>query len=204
MALSDRLGAPVVLGTLSQDPMGRIRNSVVSVFGGSVDRIDKNKRVPWAESGFAAGESVRPISAGPHILSAVVCFEAAFGGLTRALVEAGGGPILNLTSDAWFPPTGVGSWGRLQQFAHLPLRAVENRTPVLRVANRGPSAWIDPYGRVRWTSQEAGVDVVTVRAGPGRSLFGRTGDLLGPVALLVSLFALLRRTVEPESPQTLY
>jgi apolipoprotein N-acyltransferase len=54
------------------------------------------------------------------------------------------GLILNVTNDGWFGDTP----GPRQHFAQARLRAVERGIPMVRAANTGISAVIDPYGRV--------------------------------------------------------
>jgi len=76
-------------------------------------------------------------------VAATVGYEAIFPG---AILAEGPRPslILNLTNDAWFGLTP----GPYQHFAQARLRAVEEGLPLVRAANSGISAVVDPYGRV--------------------------------------------------------
>jgi apolipoprotein N-acyltransferase len=75
--------------------------------------------------------------------SPLICYEAIFPG--QVTPEAGRpGWLLNLTNDAWF-----GNFaGPRQHFAISTTRTVEEGLPMVRAANTGISAVIDPYGRV--------------------------------------------------------
>lgn len=52
--------------------------------------------------------------------------------------------IVNVTNDAWFGDTP----GPYQHFRQAQVRAVENGLPLLRAANNGISAVVDPRGRI--------------------------------------------------------
>jgi apolipoprotein N-acyltransferase len=97
---------------------------------------------------FEAGSLLRSISAEglPPILP-MICYEAIFPReFTRDLVPGTSAPklIINVTNDAWFG----NSFGPYQHFSMSKTRAIEQGLPLIRSANTGISAIIDPYGRI--------------------------------------------------------
>jgi apolipoprotein N-acyltransferase len=94
--------------------------------------------------GFIAGDRRRLMSVPqtPRLLP-LICYEIIF---PEEAVPAGERPgwLLNLTNDGWF---GI-STGPHQHFQQARMRTIEQGLPLVRVANTGISAVVDPFGRV--------------------------------------------------------
>lgn len=94
--------------------------------------------------GFSSGPELVPLRIpGLPLAAPLVCYEIIFPG---KVVPQGPRPewLLNLTNDAWFGLTP----GPYQHFAQARMRAVEEGLPLVRAANTGISAIIDPMGRI--------------------------------------------------------
>ena len=146
--------------------------------------------------GFEAGERGGALLVpGLPVVAATICYEAIFPG---AVAAAGARPglILNVTNDAWFGQTP----GPHQHLAQARLRAVEEGLPLVRAANTGISAVIDPYGRLR-ASLPLGAEGVIDAPLPGviaQPPFARFGNAL-VVALVLGcwLAAITARRATP-------
>jgi apolipoprotein N-acyltransferase len=198
-------GAPVALGVL-REVEGRARNALAVVdAGGDVQSIyDKHHLVPFGEyiplaelaghvglrglaeirgPGFGPGPGPATLDLG--VLGRAVpliCYEVVFAHDVNA-APARGHFLLQITNDAWF-----GKWaGPPQHLAQARMRAIEQGLPLMRAANTGISAMIDPFGRVTAALSlgEAGfVDAPLPQPLPPTP-YARAGD--GPVALLLIL-----------------
>ena len=95
--------------------------------------------------------------------------------------------LLNLTNDAWFGA----DFGPQQHLAIARIRAVELGLPVVRAANTGISAVIDPYGRIIHQLPLAAVGVIdsNLPISLPKTLYARFGD--GIFALLCLALACL-------------
>jgi len=107
-------------------------------------------------------------------VSPLICYEVIFPG---EVVAPGARPdwLVNITNDAWFGRS-AGPW---QHFSQVRLRAVEQGLPLVRAANSGISAVIDPYGRVvkSLPLDARGVIDAALPAPLQPTLYARLGDL---------------------------
>jgi apolipoprotein N-acyltransferase len=101
-----------------------------------------NRMVQGAVAEFEAGERIAPLPTPFGPAGPLICYEAIFPEQVRHL--AGAVFLINLTNDAWFGRTAAPR----QHLALTAVRAAENHRWMLRAANTGISAIVDPAGRV--------------------------------------------------------
>lgn len=128
-----------------------------------LDTYDKIRLVPFGEflpfqgileaigleqltrirGGFTAGRGERILNVpGAPPASPLICYEIVFSGDVADGAKRARW-MLNVTNDAWFGTTS----GPYQHFHQARVRAVEEGIPIVRAANSGISAVVDPYGR---------------------------------------------------------
>ncbi len=165
--ISRNLNTPMLIGAPSQtDSKGQINyyNSAFLVDGSEIlSAYDKIHLVPFGEymplswliplgPGMAAREAdftpgaVMTVMSPPTIpsFSVLICYEAIFPALSRIAINNGARFLVNITNDGWFDMTAAPA----QHLSMAKFRAVENRVWLLRSANTGISAAVDPVGRI--------------------------------------------------------
>lgn len=174
---------------------------LVSPGGQLLGRSDKVHLVPFGEyvplgkflpfvdkmvhgiGDFSAGE-ITPLSLNGHSFGVLVCYEAIFPELARAYTNAGSSFLVNITNDAWFGRSSA----PYQHLAMSRFRAIENRRWLVRSANTGVSAIIDPSGQIvnQTALFEEAALVESIQLFKDSTVYGRFGDILPLLFLLVS------------------
>ncbi|RJL12781.1 apolipoprotein N-acyltransferase [Paracoccus siganidrum] len=165
--MAEAAGAPLLLG-IQRRQDGRYYNSLAALdpAGRTTAIYDKfhlvpfGEYIPWGDAmarigitafaaqagrGYSPGDGPAPMSLpGLPAFQPLICYEAIFPQHPRALPQR---PewLLQATNDAWFGQFS----GPYQHLAQARLRAIETGLPLIRAANTGISAVIDPHGRIR-------------------------------------------------------
>jgi apolipoprotein N-acyltransferase len=200
--LPSTLSNHLLLGTISRDRRGRYYNTayMINRQGEIEGAYSKTHLVPFGEytpltayfpflekisvaaGDFFPGPSHEPMITGVGKIGMLICYEGVFPFLTSETVRQGAEMLVNITNDAWFGPTSA----PYQHFAFYVFRAVETDRYVLRAANTGISAIIDPRGR---TTARTGMFKEAVLNGTfslrhGETVYVRYGDYFVVLAFL--------------------
>lgn len=143
---------------------------------------------------FTSGKGFYPLTMDNHRLGVLICYEGIFPEASRYYRNAGADLLVNITNDAWFGMTSA-------PYQHLSMtifRAIENRLYIVRAANTGISAIIDPIGKItaRTNLFEKTSLKETVNFTHDRTFYMLYGDIFVYICLLsivVCIFISIRR-----------
>jgi apolipoprotein N-acyltransferase len=149
------------------------------------------QQITKVQGGFIPGTRRRALDV-PHAprFLPLICYEIIFPGQAVPRGERPGW-LVNVTNDGWF---GISS-GPYQHLQQARVRAIEEGLPVVRAANTGVSAVIDPLGRVV-KSLPLGIEGVLDSALPqpiDPTIYVRAGDGLALLLVGAALVLVLRR-----------
>ena len=201
---------------------GRFTNSVfvLAPDGALRGRYDKEVLVPFAEftplgalelvrrnfgrvRTFSRGAATAPLPTRAGRAGILVCNESMLPELARRRVLDGAEILVSPSNDSWIAHR---NWSRLAFHMAL-VRAIEQRRYLVRVSTSGPSAIVDPWGRVQIESEPKSRAVIAGKLRPRRGLspYARAGDAFAlacaaAVALALAVRAGPRRARAARGP----
>lgn len=212
-AMVKRSGSTVIAGVVMAHPdrQGKpgVYNSAATLApdGHLLAEYDKQHLVPFGEyiptrrylsflgkltneiSDFSAGQEYTLSPINGNRAAILICYEAIFPDLVRRFTGRGADVLINITNDGWYGRSAA----PYQHFEMARVRAIENRRYLIRAANTGISAIIDPYGRViertRLEQQVVLRGVYEYRT--DQTFYARFGDAFAWLCMVLSLGSLI-------------
>jgi len=203
--------APLLFNSTSVESDNRYYNSAIMLGSeGQVDyRYDKMHLVPFGEyvpaaewlgfidpltfevSAFTPGREYRLGQVGNMRFATLICFEGIFPEIGREFQKRGAEIFVIITNDAWYGRTAAPE----QHLQIGAFRAIENRRMVLRAANSGYSAIIDPLGRFRRRTELFESDLIIADAFGYRvrTAYSYLGEWLNIVLIATTVPLAMRR-----------
>ena len=207
----DQWGRPVLFGGLKLTGGGTAQNGLYAHDPAAAERqfTGKHHLVPFGEyvpawipflhtivpeiADFRPASDAGVVAVRGKPIGALICYESLFPEESRSRVQQGAQVLVNVTNDAWYGTTPA-AW---QHFQAARMRAVETGRYVLRAANTGISAIIDPHGRVvsqvPWWTQA--VVQGKYRLSESETPYVRWGDWPLLATLVLLLFPLMGRLI---------
>jgi apolipoprotein N-acyltransferase len=208
--ISRKLGAYLLVGYIDAAGEGPSNSAgLLNPEGNQVSRYDKMHLVPFGEyvpfkrllffaqsltrevGEFIPGADYTMSQMDGHQISTAICYESIFPDLVRRFVKRGSELIVVITNDGWFGQSSA-------PYQHLRMgvvRSVENRRWMVRTANTGISAIIDPYGKIE-AATPIGVRTIldgTAQFRMDRTFYTQYGDVFAYMNVLATVAMILWR-----------
>ncbi len=213
LTMAQNIGVPILFGAPALAQLdGQLgfynRAYLVSANGEVVAHYDKMQLVPFGEYvparsilGFfvnrvvhglgdmVPGDQQTLFTVKGAKLGVLICYESIFPDFTRREVELGANILVNITNDAWYGESSA----PFQVLAMAAMRSVETKVPMVRAANTGISAIIEPSGRItnRTPLFKRGTEIEDVSWRTVRTVYTTVGDLFAEICVLLTMLGLL-------------
>jgi apolipoprotein N-acyltransferase len=182
--------APTVLfGGVSFDGT-HTYNSLMHAEGGVIREVYRKRAlVPINEGRYTPGSTSPALEVQGRGVGISICLDSLFAPFTREAVRRGAQLLVVATDDGFAGRT-------VTPALHLrasSFRAIETGRYLIFANQSGPSALINPRGRItdQLATEERAALLVSVPANAGITPFVRYGDTLGPLAILITLTSLV-------------
>ena len=137
---------------------------------------------------FTAGSELDPLEFGGIAAGVLICYEGIFPEISREYKKRGVDLLVNMTNDAWYGETSA----PYQHMSMVIFRAIENRTYLVRAANTGISAIVNPLGKVVIKSKLFTREVIRGNIGIASvdTIYMRHGDVFAKTCIVISIIML--------------
>ncbi|MEI6610341.1 MAG: apolipoprotein N-acyltransferase, partial [Deltaproteobacteria bacterium] len=138
---------------------------------------------------FSSGGGYFPLSTADRKIGVLICYEGILPFAARMYKNESADILVNITNDAWFGSTSA-------PYQHLSMtifRAVETRLYLVRAANTGISAIVDPRGQILASTNIFQRDSLkgNVKLLKIPTFYAKYGDLLVGVSFILCILCLL-------------
>jgi apolipoprotein N-acyltransferase len=214
--LAARIGVPILFGAPALDIGRSLKSRNRAYMLGADGRVrgyyDKIELVPVGEyvpillkrfvkrmvdapTDFFPGDQQTIFDLGAARIGVLICYESIFPYLSQRAVHAGANVLVNITNDAWYGRSSA----PYQLLAMTVMRAVENRTPIVRVGNTGISAIITPVGRIQDATQlfTRTTEIETVEWKNVIAFYSQAGDAFAWLCSVLLSLGLLAAAIVP-------
>jgi apolipoprotein N-acyltransferase len=162
-----------------------------------VRKLDLLRRAFGRIREFTPGGPTDPLPSVAGLAGVVICNEAMFPEIVAERVQAGATYLINLTNDGWLNDRKLSDIA----FVMAAARAVEYRRYLIRASTSGPSAIVDPLGRIQVRSRPYTRDVISgrIRGFTTTSVYARVGDAFAAVCAAAAFLSLVRAVRRKEA-----
>ena len=148
------------------------------------EQITDLKKLNLGQANFSIGQNDLLFNVKNKKFSSLICFESTFPEINRRHAKLGADFLTYIVNDGWYttPPQPQ------QHMKQSIYRAIENRKTVLRCANTGISAIIDPSGKVREITKLNEKSIITsfIKKGNRVTFYTNYGNVFAIIMLMIT------------------